>query len=77
MAWEAWVVPDWEYPSIPSDVDFQALLVPTVDSTRALAVMHHLQVDCGSHDKPSAASVLDCRRIGRARVSPYLSFFRS
>lgn len=44
MAWEAWVVPTWEYPAVPTEVDFQSLLVPTVDSTRALAVIHHLQV---------------------------------
>lgn len=45
MAWEAWVVPAWEYPKVPAEVDFQSLLVPTVDSTRALAVIHHLQVE--------------------------------
>lgn len=44
MAWEAWVVPAWEYPKVPAEVDFQSLLVPTVDSTRALAIIHHLQV---------------------------------
>lgn len=44
MAWEDWVVPAWEYPKVPAEVDFQNLLVPTVDSTRALAVIHHLQV---------------------------------
>lgn len=44
MAWEAWVVPTWEYPQVPAEVDFNSLLVPTVDSTRALAVLHHLQV---------------------------------
>lgn len=44
MAWEAWAVPTWEYPIAPAEVDFQSLLVPTVDSTRALAVIHHLQV---------------------------------
>ncbi|CAN0142261.1 unnamed protein product, partial [Pylaiella littoralis] len=43
MAWEAWVVPPWEYPKVPVEVDFQSLLVPTVDSTRALAIIHHLQ----------------------------------
>lgn len=44
MAWEAWVVPAWEYPKVPAEVNFQSLLVPTVDSTRALAIIHHLQV---------------------------------
>lgn len=44
MAWEPWVVPAWEYPKVPAEVDFQRLLVPTVDSTRALAIINHLQV---------------------------------
>lgn len=44
MAWEAWVVPAWEYPRVPAEVNFQSLLVPTVDSIRALAIIHHLQV---------------------------------
>ncbi|CAM9783470.1 unnamed protein product [Ectocarpus sp. 6 AP-2014] len=43
MAWEPWVVPAWEYPKVPAEVDFQRLLVPTVDSTRALAIINHLQ----------------------------------
>lgn len=44
MDWEAWRVPAWEYPKVPAEVDFQSLLVPTVDSTRALAVVHEMQV---------------------------------
>lgn len=37
-------MPAWEYPKVPAEVDFQSLLVPTVDSTRALAVVHQMQV---------------------------------
>lgn len=44
MEWEPWRVPDWEYPKVPAEVDFPSLLVPTVDSTRALAVVHQMQV---------------------------------
>lgn len=43
MAWEAWRVPDWEFPGAAAEVDFHSLLVPTADSTRALAVIHQMQ----------------------------------
>ncbi|CAN0438741.1 unnamed protein product [Ascophyllum nodosum] len=43
MAWEAWAVPPWEYPKVPVEVGFHSLLVPTVDSTRALTIVRLLQ----------------------------------
>ncbi|CAM9274876.1 unnamed protein product [Chrysoparadoxa australica] len=42
MEWERWSVPAWRYPDV-AEPDFQTLLVPTVDSTRAIAIIHHLQ----------------------------------
>jgi dynein heavy chain len=41
MEWERWVAPQWVYPTHSEELDFSSLLVPTVDSTRALFLMNN------------------------------------
>lgn len=60
MAWEAWRVPAWSYPKAPLEVDFHSLLVPTVDSTRALAVIHQMQV---RDDAMSSSAIVACLTV--------------
>eukprot|EP01138_Halocafeteria_seosinensis_P007479 gb/GECG01007645.1/.p1 GENE.gb/GECG01007645.1/~~gb/GECG01007645.1/.p1 ORF type:complete len:3314 (+),score=514.53 gb/GECG01007645.1/:1-9942(+) len=37
--WERWAPPAWEYPKDQDPLDFANLLVPTIDSTRALSIL--------------------------------------
>ena len=39
--WEKWSPPTWEYP-VGEKLDFSNLLVPTMDSTRALYVINYV-----------------------------------
>ena len=42
MEWERWTAPQWKYPTHSEELDFSSLLIPTVDSTRALFLMNCL-----------------------------------
>jgi dynein heavy chain len=41
VPWRRWAPPAWKYPDVEV-LDFSNLLVPTMDSTRAIAVLDHL-----------------------------------
>ncbi|CAM9139333.1 unnamed protein product, partial [Choristocarpus tenellus] len=69
LQWEQWTVADWEYPLALPEVDFQSLLVPTLDSTRAVAIVHHLQ----KHRHP----VLMVGGSGTAKTTTALIYFDS
>jgi len=42
MEWERWKAPEWEYPKNLEEPDFSNMLVPTIESTRALFVLTQL-----------------------------------
>ncbi|CAM9240120.1 unnamed protein product [Discosporangium mesarthrocarpum] len=70
LEWDQWEVPEWEYPHALPEVDFQSLLVPTVDSTRALAIIHHLQ-------QKQQYPVLMVGGSGTAKTTTALMYFDS
>ena len=39
FGWSRWLPPKWEYPKEQDPLDFSNLLVPTIDSTRSLALL--------------------------------------
>jgi len=43
MEWEKWVAEEWEYPTGGGELDFSTLLIPTIDSTRAIFLMENFQ----------------------------------
>ena len=66
--WEKWVPPSWEYPQ-GSKLDFSNLLVPTMDSTRALYVLKNIHKQKGP--------VLIVGAEGTAKTSVNLMFLAS
>lgn len=42
MEWEKWTAPVWRYPSTIDEPDFSSMLVPTVETTRAVFLLYHL-----------------------------------
>jgi len=66
LQWELWAPPLWKYPKTEK-LDFSNLLVPTMDSTRALYLMKTL------HDQRKPT--LLCGGEGTAKTSTALMFF--
>ncbi|GMH97336.1 hypothetical protein TrST_g8180 [Triparma strigata] len=67
MEWERWEAPSWTYPSYSEELDFATLLVPTIDSTRALYLMDSF----GQKKKP----VLLCGGSGTSKTSTAEMYF--
>ena len=66
MQWEPWRPPAWEYPNTET-LDFSNLLVPTMDSTRAIFILEHLH--------SIAYPTLMVGGPGTAKTSAALMFF--
>ena len=64
-AWEKWAPPKWEYP-VGAKLDFSNLLVPTMDSTRALYVVNHI------HKQKTPVLIIGAE--GTAKTSVQLMF---
>jgi dynein heavy chain len=41
MEWERWAAPSWSYPTHSEELDFSTLMIPTIDSTRALYLINN------------------------------------
>jgi dynein heavy chain len=68
MEWNLWRPPTWSYPQTPK-LDFSNLLVPTMDSTRALFLISLL-----NSPTCNARSVLTCGGSGTAKTSTSYMF---
>jgi len=66
LPWRRWAAPAWEYPKT-ENLDFSNLLVPTMDSTRAISILDHLH----RRGKP----VLLVGGPGTAKTSTALMYF--
>jgi dynein heavy chain, axonemal len=69
MQWELWRPPLWEYPQGAAKLDFSNLLVPTMDSTRAIFLVQNL------HKQKKAVLVVGAE--GTAKTSTNLMFFKT
>eukprot|EP01035_Chromulina_nebulosa_P017188 gene17188-22707_t len=69
MEWERWVAPTWEYPYSIEEPDFSSLLVPTIESTKAIYLCNLL------HKK--GFNILITGANGTAKTSTILMFFDS
>lgn len=67
--WQLWKPPVWVYPAGQEKLDFSNLLVPTMDSTRAIYNCQHL------HKQKKAVCMVGGE--GTAKTSTALMFFRS
>ena len=65
LDWEKWEPPEWEYPETDR-LDFSNLLVPTMDSTRAIFLLHKM------HDVSIPALMVGS--VGTAKSSTALMF---
>ena len=66
--WKLWKPPVWEYPAGQEKLDFSNLLVPTMDSTRAIYICTNL------HKRKKAICMVGGE--GTAKTSTALMFFR-
>jgi len=67
MEWERWEAPSWDYPTHSDELDFSTLLIPTIDSTRAIYLMNNFF----KMKKP----VLLCGGSGTSKTSTVEMFF--
>jgi dynein heavy chain len=70
LEWERWKPPEWSYPRLESEhmkLDFANMRVPTVDSTRAVFLLH-----CYHHQKRPAMMI---GSAGTAKTVTALMFF--
>ena len=67
MEWEKWVAQEWEYPKNTPELDFATLLLPTIDSTRALYLMKSFQA--------RKTPVLLCGGSGTSKTSTAEMYF--